>query len=92
MTRLLAFALVLAACSRLSPVLSAANDALGALCDARDTLGRLTTAKRALEGGDVCAARDLMASHLVETGHDREVAAVLNLIDTQARCGAMILE
>ena len=73
-------------------MLSAANDALDALCDSRDTLGRLTMAHRELERGNVCAARDLVASHLVNVGHDREVAAVLGLIETQARCGALVLE
>jgi hypothetical protein len=73
-------------CSRLSPVLAAANDALGALCDTRDALGRLKMADAALRRGDVCAARELIQSHLVELGHDQEVAAVLNLIDTQSAC------
>ncbi len=56
------------------------NDVLGVLCATREALNG---AREQLERGDVGAARDLLKAYLLEHGHDPEVAAVLQLLETQ---------
>lgn len=57
-----------------------ANDVLTVLCSTREAL---TGAKEMLDRGDVGGAIDLLKAYLVEHGHDREVAALLELLEAQ---------
>jgi hypothetical protein len=57
-----------------------ANDVLGELCKTREAL---TAAKEHLDRGDVGGAIDLLKAYLNEHGADPEVAAVLQLLESQ---------
>lgn len=57
-----------------------ANDVLTVLCSTREALNG---AKEMLDRGDVGGAIDLLKAYLVEHGHDREVAALLELLEAQ---------
>lgn len=57
-----------------------AIDVLDVLCSTREAL---TAAKEHLDRGDVGGAIDVLKAYLVEHGHDREVAALLELLQAQ---------
>ncbi len=57
-----------------------ANDVLAVLCSTREAL---TGAKEMLDRGDVVGAVELLKAYMIEHGHDREVAALLELLEAQ---------
>lgn len=68
-------------CSHLPGLLGPINDAFGVLCSTR---AELLAAHDALEAGNVPLAIELTKQYLAEHGADKEVLAVLRVLETQA--------
>lgn len=71
-----------AAAAGLTPVLNGALTALDAICETRDS-AYLDLARDLLERGDTLAAIEQLKMFIITHGYDREVLALLNLLETQ---------
>jgi hypothetical protein len=65
-------------CSSMPGVIGPALDVLDVLCETREPLRKAQAC-----GGDIGCKIDVLKAYLVEHGHDREVAAVLELLEAQ---------
>jgi hypothetical protein len=72
-------------CSSMPGVLGPALDVLDVLCETRAPL-----AKAQACGPDVGCKIDVIKAYLIEHGHDREVAAVLELLEAQVENSLLV--
>ena len=81
------FAAACSASSAQTRVLSAAGAALEAICEDQAVPDLCDQALATLQSGDLAAAIAYLKADLVNNGHNREVAALLGLLESQLEKG-----